>query len=44
VARGLVREPEQWRWSSYRQYAYGEAGPVRINEWPRIELRVKPAA
>ena len=38
VARGLVREPEQWRWSSWRQYAYGEAGPVRINEWPRIEL------
>jgi putative transposase len=38
VARGLVREPEQWRWSSYRQYAYGEAGPVRINAWPRIEL------
>ena len=39
VARGLVREPEQWRWSSWRQYAYGEAGPVRINAWPRIELK-----
>jgi putative transposase len=26
VKRGLVGEPEQWRWSSYRQYAYGEAG------------------
>ena len=44
VTRGLVAEPEQWRWSSYRQYAYGEAGPVRINDWPHIELKVKPAA
>ena len=42
VQRGLVDAPEQWRWSSY--YAYGEAGQVRINEWPRIELKVKPAA
>ncbi|HKW26600.1 MAG TPA: transposase [Terriglobales bacterium] len=44
VKRCLVSQPEQWRWSSYRQYAYGEAGPVRINAWPRIELKVKPAA
>lgn len=44
VTRGLVSEPEEWRWSSYRQYAYGEAGPVRINDWPCIELKVKPAA
>ncbi len=42
VQRGLVSEPEQWRWSSYRQYAYGEAGRVRINDWPRIALKVKP--
>jgi putative transposase len=26
VARGLVASPEDWRWSSYRSYAYGEAG------------------
>ena len=38
VKRGLVGEPEQWRWSSYRQYAYGEAGPIKINEWRRIEV------
>ena len=38
VKRGLVGEAEQWRWSSYRQYAYGEAGPIKINEWRRIEL------
>src|SRR5258708_16888039 len=28
VVRGLVASPEDWRWSSYRSYAYGEAGPV----------------
>jgi REP element-mobilizing transposase RayT len=39
VKRGLVSQPEQWRWSSYRQYAHGEPGPVRINEWPRIDLK-----
>ncbi|MFZ3213303.1 MAG: transposase [Terriglobales bacterium] len=31
VTRGLVRSPEQWRWSSFRSYAYGEPGLVRIN-------------
>ena len=36
VKRGLVSEPEQWAWSSFRSYAYGERGKVRINfqEWP----------
>ena len=24
VARGLVASPEDWRWGSYRSYAYGE--------------------
>jgi putative transposase len=32
VTRGLVQEPEQWPWSSYRSYAFGEAGAVRINQ------------
>jgi hypothetical protein len=27
VERGLVSSPEQWRWSSFRWYLYGEAGP-----------------
>ncbi len=31
VTRGLVRSPEQWRWSSFRSYAYGEPGLVKIN-------------
>jgi putative transposase len=32
VKRGLVERPEQWEWSSYRYYAGGSAGPVRLNE------------
>jgi putative transposase len=27
---GLVAEPDQWRWSSFRSYAYLEKGPVTI--------------
>ena len=36
VKRGLVAAPEEWRWSSFRSYAFNEEGPVRINcqEWP----------
>ena len=30
VKRGLVLEPDQWRRSSYRWYAYDETGPVLI--------------
>ncbi len=30
VRRGLVRSPEQWRWSSFRYYWLGEKGPVKI--------------
>jgi len=26
VQRGLVLKPEQWPWSSFRHYAYGEPG------------------
>ncbi|MGA3212886.1 MAG: hypothetical protein ABSD20_16390, partial [Terriglobales bacterium] len=31
VARGLVQRPEHWRWSSYRFFAYGELGAVKID-------------
>jgi putative transposase len=36
VKRGLVISPEQWKWSSFRSYMYGEIGLVRVNfqEWP----------
>jgi putative transposase len=33
VVRGLMSRPEDWPWSSYRSYAYREAGLVRINKW-----------
>ncbi len=41
VKRGLVETPEQWPWSSFRFYRYGEVGPVRVRfqEWP---LEIKP--
>jgi REP-associated tyrosine transposase len=41
VKRGLVLQPEQWAWSSYRHYAYGAVGAVVVNEPPRAELRVR---
>jgi putative transposase len=36
VKRGLVTAPEDWKWSSFRAYAYGEERLVRVNcqEWP----------
>src|SRR5664280_1062427 len=36
VKRGLVTAPEDWKWSSFRAYACGEEGLVRVNcqEWP----------
>jgi putative transposase len=35
VNRGLVERPEQWRWSSFRVYCFGEPGVVKVNaqEW-----------
>ena len=30
VCRGLVDEPGEWRWSSYRHYQTGERGVVEI--------------
>jgi putative transposase len=33
VARGLVREPGEWAWSSYRQTVMGEAGRVKVESW-----------
>jgi putative transposase len=39
VERGLVAEPDQWLWSSFRFYLYGEVGLVRVNDWQLLELR-----
>jgi putative transposase len=45
VHRGLVESPELWRWSSYRAYFLGETGPVRINEWEVLKMKMRtPAA
>jgi len=34
VKRGLVERPEDWPWSSFRHYLYGEEGIVEIeSEW-----------
>jgi hypothetical protein len=43
VKRGLVSQPEQWLWSSFRSYAHGEIGSVRVNfqEWP-LEIKGCP--
>lgn len=30
VVRGLVSAPEEWAWSSYRQWAFGETGVVKV--------------
>ncbi len=43
--RGLVESPEFWRWSSYRAYLLGEAGPVKINGWELLKMKIRtPAA
>ena len=42
VKRGLVENPEDWKWSSSRAYLYGETEPVRVafQDWPlKIEYR-----
>jgi putative transposase len=41
VQRGLVLEPEEWLWSSFRHYAYGEPGPALVNETQKAELHIR---
>jgi putative transposase len=43
LTRGLVSEPDQWRWSSFRSYMYGEPGLVKINDWELWKIHA-PAA
>lgn len=43
VKRGLVLEPEQWTWSSYRSYALGAEGIVKLNQWPKASIKVRSA-
>jgi putative transposase len=44
VKRGLVASPELWRWSSFRAYALGEAGRVKVNDWRVLKMKVRPVA
>jgi len=44
VKRGLVVSPEQWRWSSFRWYRFGEAGPVPVNDTDILVMTVRPLA
>jgi putative transposase len=44
VRRGLIDEPNEWRWSSFRSYAYGEAGPVRLNDASVLGMKVSGRA
>lgn len=44
VKRGLVPEAEQWLWSSYRFYKYGEAGTVTINDADIMRMKLRPPA
>ncbi len=44
VTRGLIEAPEDWRWSSYRFYAFGEESLVKVNEWFPAPLVLKRSA
>jgi len=41
VVRGLVERPEDWAWSSFRAYACGEVGLVRVNDWSLWEEKIR---
>ncbi|HZP06647.1 MAG TPA: transposase [Terracidiphilus sp.] len=43
VHRGLVKQPEDWRWSSFRHYATGEQGAVEIESFWTAARREKEA-
>jgi putative transposase len=44
VKRGLVLEPEQWAWSSFRWYSRGEKGAVRLDDGSVLKMRIRPPA
>jgi putative transposase len=42
VKRGLVKDPADWKWSSFRHYALREVGPVEIeSEWTAVDREIK---
>ncbi len=44
VKRGLVESPELWRWSSFRAYFLTETGPVAVNAWEVLKMKIRPPA
>ena len=44
VKRGLVLEPDQWPWSSFRWYWRGEMGRVKLNDHSLMKLRIRTSA
>lgn len=44
VKCGLVFEPDQWAWSSYRGYAYDEGAVVKITQWPPAVMKIPTVA
>ena len=44
VKRGLVESPDLWQWSSFRAYALGETGPVKVNDWEVLKMKIRPPA
>jgi putative transposase len=44
VTRGLVDKPEDWAWGSFRDYLYGEKGPVRVNDTDIMKIQLRPPA
>jgi len=44
VKRGLVASPELWMWSSHRAYIFGERGPVIVNDWTVLKMKIRPPA
>jgi len=44
VTHGLVASPELWKWSSFRAYALGEAGPAKVNDWEVLKMKIRPPA
>jgi hypothetical protein len=45
VARGLVRNPADWKWSSFSHYALREKGPVEIeSQWTATDRGTGPGS
>ena len=41
VTRGLVPRPEDWKWSSFKAYACGEPGILKVNDWSWWERKIR---